>query len=129
MRLPREPFSWDGDGDEPVSLNGPVGDADASGELINEAEAVVREAQDAMAREDTDPYMTIPHDVVPPPPSAPGQGRTGSRLMHRVSRRTLALLLTGSCVLAFAHGWTVGSAHAATPCDPAHCHLRDTGNQ
>ena len=129
MRLPREPFSWDGDGEEPVSLNEPGGDADASGELINEAEAVVREAQDAIAREDTDPYLTIPHHVVPPPPSTPGQGRTGSPLMHRVSRRTLAILLTSSCVLAFAHGWSVGSAHAAPPCDSPHCHLRDAGNQ
>ena len=128
MRLPREPFSWDGDGEEPVSLN-PVGDAGAAGELINEAESVVRGAQDAIAREDTDPYMTIPVDVVPPPPSPPGPGRTPLPLTLRVSRRTLALLVSGSCVLAFAHGWTVGSASAAPPCDSAHCHLRDGGNQ
>ena len=113
MRLPREPFSWDGE-DEPIPLNeGEPGDAG----IVQDAEAVVREAQEDLARQDTDPYMTIPPSVETEALS--GGPRTQPLPNPAARRAILAAVLSASCFIAFAHGWATGAR--ANTCGPTHC--------
>ena len=114
MRLPREPFSWDGE-DEPIPLNEPkAGEA----EIVQDAETVVREAQEELARQDTDPYMTIP-PAIETGGELSGGPRTRSLLKPAVRRAAVAALLSASCLIAFTHGWATGARAGA--CGPTHC--------
>jgi hypothetical protein len=124
MRTPRQPFSWHGDDENPIApedLLGVVGP-----KIIDEAEAVVLQAQDAIGRQDTDPFMTLPEQA---------QGsveRRISRLQRPVSRRALIATLLLACVLAFAHGWSVGSSGAlaaSSNCDSDHCSSRGVSSE
>lgn len=123
MSLPREPFDWAGPDDEPIFLGALPSEPPRSGEapsVLVTTEDVVRGAQEAISRHDTDPSISTPS------PLPAFQGATASGLMARsFSRRTLALLLTMSCGLAFAHGWITGArarpdSHSR-PCDADHC--------
>lgn len=121
MRLPREPFSWDeGEGEEPIFLDDPSAkmNPEALGEaaVVAAAESHVREAQEALARQDTDPY------------SVEGSAPNGAPAVRslRLRRQTLArslraCLIAVLCAMAFAHGWSRGSAQAAASCEPSHC--------
>lgn len=126
MSLPREPFSWDGD-DVPVPLDDAALDFPRSGEteeVLVVAESVVRDAQDAIARQDTDPTLTIP-EPVPAEPAIEASSRPPWSLRERTPRAVKAALLALGCALAFAHGWSVGAtAEAGEPpatCDAHHC--------
>jgi hypothetical protein len=125
MNLPREPFSWDGDGDLPVPLGPSTPELPVTAQILSEAETVVRDAQAAIGRQDTDPTVTIPAR------SSDGLG-PGSRRIDLItkfarplSRRSLAVTLTVGCALAFLHGWSVGARAAEPPpansCDAHHC--------
>lgn len=105
MKLPREPFSWDGCGEEePVPL---TEDGQA---VLAAAEAHVRSAQDALAREDTDPAVI---DLREPP-------SRGRLLAAGRSMRVALVVLV--CTLAFAHGWQQGAAQASPlRCESTHC--------
>lgn len=111
MKLPREPFSWDGGEDEdpvPVTEDGLA--------VLAAAESHVRTAQYALAREDTDPAVI---DLREPDPSAlaepPGRLPIGGRALR------LALLAV-VCMAAFAHGWQHGAAQASPArCESTHC--------
>lgn len=123
MTLPREPFDWDGPEDEPIFLEVlPSESAPSEGwpKIPDEAERLGRSAQAALARQGTDPSITIPS---PPPAFQPETA--GGLIARSLSRRTLALLLTMSCGLAFAHGWTTGAIARPNPhshsCDAGHC--------
>ena len=114
MAVSDEP-SWPPD-ERPVPLSGHGRDG-SSGGIADEAEVLVRAARDAIAREDTDPYVTIAqlgaaHGSEPEP-----QDRS-----HRsVTRVAIAL----ACALAFAHGWATGESRVratAGLCDSHHCH-------
>lgn len=97
MRLPRQPYSWDEGDNRPVPPEHLEDPSEVRGEgPIASAEMVVREAQDAIAREDTDP--AIPQAV---------RTTTDGRLEELRPRR-IALVAAG-CVLAFFHGWVTGS--------------------
>ena len=132
MTVPRRPFSWEGD-DDPVPLHhspsgpGPGVPAD----IADEAETVVRDAQEEMARQDTDPYMTVPPEVIAPPA---GEEFSGSGLRHHLdrslSRRGLATLAVVTCLFAFAHGWVTGASASpgstGSACDADHCRTHST---
>lgn len=122
MSAPREPFDWSGSGDEPIpldarSLESPRSDGSES--VLVEAEEVVRSAQEAIARQDTDPSNALQPSL---------ESRVRLAATRSLSLRTLALLLTMSCGLAFAHGWTTGAKGRPRPqphlCDAGHCQPR-----
>lgn len=127
VSLPREPFSWEGENDLPVPLDGSTPDEAevVSPDTLSAAETVVRVAQQAIAREDTDPTTVMPvlHKGVAP--------RGVSQLMVRVARRpsprSLGLLTAVGCALAFVHGWSVGARAAERPspqsCVAHHCQV------
>lgn len=110
MKLPREPFSWDGSEDEepvPVTEDGLA--------VLAAAESHVRSAQDALARQDTDPAVIDLRESDPLTAEPPGRLPVGGRAL----RLTLVALV---CSLAFAHGWQQGAAQASPPrCESAHC--------
>jgi hypothetical protein len=129
MSLPSEPFSLEGGDDIPVPLDAATPDDPEpllSAEILNDAETVVRNAREAISRQDTDPAITLP--VIP----AHGlTQRAGSpyplaRFNGLLSRRTLTAILAMGCALAFAHGWSVGAKAVepspAVSCDANHCH-------
>jgi hypothetical protein len=123
MSLPREPFSWSGDEDRPIPLDGSTHDQPdlPVSQILSEAETVVRDAQEAIGRQDTAPTITIP--VSGSDHLADGSVRTRSR--PSLSRRSLAVTLTLGCALAFLHGWSVGASATEHPparsCDAHHC--------
>ncbi len=125
MSLPREPFSWDEDGDRPVPLDDSGFSASEPPEVpvvLTEAEKVVREAQEAMGRQDTDPIVVPPSPVSPEVTKPQGPSR---RVGRRMARGSLIAVTAVGCLLAFAHGWSVG-AQAGTgdqvdSCDVHHC--------
>lgn len=124
MSLPREPFSWDGDDDVPVPLDDAGFDHPQpreAEEIVVVAESVVRDAQDAIARQDTDPTLTLPDPEEP----ATDVALAPSRFRARVTRVLKASLLAAGCALAFAHGWSVGATAVAgeppATCDANHC--------
>lgn len=123
MNLPREPFSWDGDDDRPVPPDDLWSGQD-SWKASDEAELIVRDAQAAIAREDTDPNISTP------------KPERGPEADFRVSlrqdplqainwRRVRRSLVAVACLLAFAHGWATGaSEHRGFPsgaCGVNHC--------
>jgi hypothetical protein len=118
MSLPREPFAWDGDHDLPVPLDDSNPDLPVTSQILSEAETVVRHAQADMARQDTDPTITIPALVSE-------SRRINLRIGWPLSRRSLEVTLTFACALAFLHGWSVGASAAENPpaksCDAHHC--------
>ncbi len=129
MRLPREPFSWDGDDDLPVPLDG-LGSSDSpeptpAGEVLAVAESVVRDAQEAISRQDTDPNVILAEHARGRPRS--NEPRARERFQPRLSRAHRAALLSLGCALAFAHGWGVGATADASPssCDRHHCSQGD----
>ena len=118
MKLPRQPFSWDGD-DRPVPLGGQFTSPGQDPDVVQEAEAVVRGAQDDLAREETDPYMSLPalaEDSALPTIVDSGRSQSPGRV---VSRRVLAAFLSAACVAGFSHGWA--SAAQADACGRGHC--------
>lgn len=125
MSLPREPFSWDEDGDRPVPLDDSGFSTSEPPEVpvvLSEAEKVVREAQEAIGRQDTDPIV-VPQSPVSPEVTKPQ--RPSRRVSRRMARGSLAAFTAIGCLLAFAHGWSVG-AQAGTgdrvdSCDVHHC--------
>ena len=125
MSLPREPFSWDGD-DVPVPLDDAGLDFPGCGgaeDVLVVAESVVNDAQDAIARQDTDPTLTLPEpDLTEPAYESPS---SVPRSRPRFPRALKATLLAVGCALAFVHGWSVGApAEAGEPastCDAHHC--------
>jgi hypothetical protein len=131
MSLPREPFDWTGPEDEPISLDAtPLESVRSEGaeSVLVEAEDVVRGAQEAIARQDTDPSVTLPS------PSTLLRVESRSGLIGgSISRRSLAFLLTASCGLAFAHGWTTGASARPDPhsqsCDASHCQPNKSSNE
>lgn len=131
MSLPREPFDWTGPDDEPISLDATSFEhpqSEGTERVLVEAEGVVRSAQEAIARQDTDPSVTIPS------PSTVLRVESRSGLMVRsISRRSLAFLLTASCGIAFAHGWTTGASARPNPhsqsCDGRHCQPNQSSNE
>jgi hypothetical protein len=117
MSLPREPFSWDEDGDRPVPLDGSGFSASEPPEVpvvLTEAEKVVREAQEA---------IVVPQSPVTPDVSEPQ--RPSRRVSRRVARGSLVAVTAVGCLLAFAHGWSVGAQAStgdqADSCDVHHC--------
>lgn len=131
MSLPREPFDWTGPDDEPISLDAMSFEhpqSEGTERVLVEAEGVVRSAQEAIARQDTDPSVTIPA------PSTVLRVESRSGLMGGpISRRSLAVLLTAGCGLAFAHGWTTGVSASLKPrpqsCDASHCQPNQSSNE
>ena len=126
MKTPREPFSWEGDDDEPVSPDDLLG---ISGpKIVDEAETVVLEAQQAIGREDTDPFITVP-ELGESESRVPGLIAAVDR---SISRRRLLAGLAVVCLLAFVHGWSMGSTRAqAAPssCDSNHCSSRSASGE
>lgn len=122
MNLPREPFAWDGEDDLPVPLDGSP-DVPVGPQILSEAETVVREAQADIARQDTDPTITIP--ALSFDDQASESRRIDLRFALPLSRRSLAVALTFACALAFLHGWSVGASAAedspVKSCDAHHC--------
>lgn len=116
VSLPREPFSWEGENDLPVPLDGSTpNEAEVvSPDTLSAAETVVRVAQQAIAREDTDPTTVMPvlHKGVAP--RGVSQLMVRVRVARRPSPRSLGLLTALGCALAFAHGWSVGARAAET---------------
>ena len=133
MTLPREPFSWDGEDEQPVPLNPQdfdPGITEASA-IVGEIKIAVGDARDASARQATDPAISHPVEAAKPPVNAfGGQGGVGGRAL-RGSALVISLVL--GCLLAFAHGWTTGaSARNDSPsgfCDAAHCPSNMEGNE
>lgn len=125
MRLPREPFSWDEDGDVPVGLGPPTSpkpEPALSSQILSEAESVVRAAQEAIAREktnlDTSPE---PDGGVPSSQPSPRKG-----FVRPISRGALAIILIVACALSFLHGWSVGAKAEQLPtrsCDADPCQV------
>lgn len=116
MRTPRQPFSWDGDDESPVP---PDELLDLAPRIVDEAQAVVLEAQDAIAREDTDPFIA----VTAPQAAHPTIGWFPP-LRRPIPKKALIACLLMACALAFAHGWAVGSSTplaTSRTCDPDHC--------
>ncbi|MEA2433948.1 MAG: hypothetical protein QOG54_1405 [Actinomycetota bacterium] len=98
MKLPREPFAWDGQDDQPVPL--------VEGEPLDpaaQAESYVRAAQAAIAEEKTDPFLNL-GDLLATSAKSPA---LGSAPRTHFRRRVGALLL--GCAVAFAHGWHAGA--------------------
>lgn len=115
MSLHKEPFSWE---DDPAESPVPLGDGtsdDMPGltyDIAQEAEVVVRQAQDSLARVDTDP--AIPLRLLAA--AAAGNrwaavGHMGGRLADsgRRARRLRTVLVIAACLAALAHGWHEGS--------------------
>ncbi len=125
MTAPREPFSWDQDGDLPIPLGIPTSDdveIPVSHQILSEAETVVRDAQGAIGRQDTDPTITIPD--TDSGKSAKGSPQVVARPRVSLSRRSLVITLTVACAFAFLHGWSVGARAKQPPprtCDAHHC--------
>ena len=110
MKLPREPFSWDGGEEEepiPVTEDGLA--------VLAAAESHVRAAQEALGRQDTDPAvidLREPDLLVAEPPSPVPVGGRALRLA----------LVVVACTVAFTHGWQHGAAQANPPrCESTHC--------
>ena len=134
MSLPREPFSWDDERDQPVPLES-VSDDEArvvSSDILSEAETVVRMAQEEIAREDTDPTIEIPpaKDVIKLQAGGP-QALTGPA--NSRSPKGLTILTAIGCVLAFIHGWSAGAGASGRPppksCVAHHCQVDPSGNE
>lgn len=126
MSLPREPFSWEGDDDIPIPLDDAgldVPESREGEEVLVVAESVVRDAQDAIARQDTDPTLTLPDPV--PEVLAAAVPHSPRRFPAPAPRAVKAALLAAGCAVAFAHGWSVGATAAAgeppSTCDANHC--------
>lgn len=122
MNLPREPFAWDEGDDLPVPLGDPDVEVPVTPQILSDAERVVLDAQAEIARQDTDPTITIPtNDSDEPTPASRLIDFTAARSL---SHRGLAITLAFACVLAFLHGWSAG-ASAAGPrsqsCVAHHC--------
>lgn len=98
MRLPRQPYSWDEGDDHPIPADLLGDSVEASDEPIARAEMVVREAQDAIAREDTDPAIPVARQLVV------------DASFDRDSRLPKRALVAVGCVLAFSHGWITGAS-------------------
>jgi hypothetical protein len=122
VKLPREPFSWDGaDDEEPISMSDlspvthgePVDDDEA---VLAAAESHVLSAQEALTREETDPALLLPTELE-------RRSRSGGEgPISLLGRAVRVCLVAALCVAAFMHGWSQGSAQAAAPsCDPDHC--------
>jgi hypothetical protein len=114
MNLPREPFAWDGEEDLPVPLGTSTPNDPGhpvSSQILSEAETVVRDAQAAISRQDTDPTIPLTNPARPSDDSGPGDRRIDlmTRLVRPLSRRSLAVTLMMGCALAFIHGWSVGA--------------------
>jgi hypothetical protein len=134
MSLPREPFSWEGNNEQPVPLDrsGPNDAKPMAPDILSEAETVVRAAQQAIGREDTQPTITIP---------VPDRGVITSIVSRRFPGRTdgarslsaLALVTTAGCAVAFLHGWSVGANTAegapSRSCVPHHCPVDSSGKK
>ena len=134
MSLPREPFSWEGEDDRPVPLEGGIPDEVrvVSPDILSEAETVVRAAQQEMAREDTDPTIEIPLDSGVMTPETVGP-RIVKALPTSRSPRGLTVLTAIGCVLAFIHGWSAGAKAAGRPppnsCVAHHCQVDPSSNE
>jgi hypothetical protein len=136
MSLPREPFSWERGGDIPVPLGAATpNDSEplVSAEILNDAETVVRSAEEAMSRQDTDPAITFPVFPAHGSTQRAGSAYPDARFIGLLSRRTLTAILAMGCTLAFAHGWSVG-AKAVEPspsasCDANHCHAHPSSEE
>lgn len=120
MSLPKQPFSWDDDRDEtPIPLGENDGDevVGMTAAVVEEAEVVVREAQDAIARQDTDPVIPLSLLASGTKEFAARLSAAGRRDLHSSSgtrRRPLkAVTVVAACAIAFAHGWHQGSVAAA----------------
>ncbi len=122
MNLPREPFAWDEGDDLPVPLDDSNLEAPVSSQILSDAERVVRDAQADIARQDTDPTITVPADVSDDP--APASPLIDFRLARPLSHRGLAVALAFACALAFLHGWSAGASAAGArsqSCVSHHC--------
>lgn len=120
MTGPRDPFSWDGE-DEPIPLHDLPG-GEASLEVLIVAEDVVRDAQESIARQDTDPTLDLPSLRGQVNSSFPGESGTFAARIDRALPRRAVLALLAGCLLAFAHGWHVGARAAGIgECGPRHC--------
>lgn len=122
MSLPREPFAWDQGDDLPVPLEDSNLEVPVTAQILSDAERVVLDAQADIARQDTDPTVTIPTVTSDDP--APATPLINFRVARSLSHRGLAISLAFGCALAFLHGWSVG-ASAAGPrsqsCVSHHC--------
>ena len=134
MSLPREPFSWDGENDQPVPLESEIDDEArvASPDILSEAETVVRAAEQQIAREDTDPTIEIPFDKGVVPPGTVGPQIATGVASSRFSKG-LTLLTAAGCVVAFTHGWSAGAKAAGRPppksCGAHHCQVDPSSNE
>lgn len=101
---PQEP-----DEEQPVPLDALCGDPGLS--IVGEAEEVVRAAEDAIARQTTDPFISIA-DLT-------GTPEAGTGPLHRpIPARAISVLVLVAAVGAFGHGFAAG---AQGRCDSAHC--------
>lgn len=122
MNLPREPFAWDEGGDLPVPLGGSNLEVPVSAQILSDAERVVLDAQADIARQDTDPTITIPAGTSDD--AAPASPLINFSSARSLSHRGLAITLAFACALAFLHGWSVGASAASPPsqsCGSHHC--------
>jgi hypothetical protein len=112
--MPEEQF--DPEQERPIPVEDLDGESWSPAGVFEEAEGVVRAAQDDLARQSTDPYMTLP--------DFGGTSTRGpNRLQRSLSRRVLVGLSVVTVLVAFGHGWHVGSlvADTAASCDVPHC--------
>ena len=121
MKTPKQPFSWDEDPNEqPVPMGqSEMGGSSQHGDIAAEAEALVLQSQEAIAREDTEPSIPVvtladPNgEVVSADLSTDSISRQNSGRVWRF-RKTAAAGLAIACCLAFAHGWSYGSRSVVT---------------
>lgn len=122
MNPPREPFAWDEGDDLPVPLDDSNLEVPVAAQILSDAERVVLDARADIARQDTDPTMTIPIGASDDP--APASPPINFRLERPLSHRVLAITLAFACALAFFHGWSVGAGAAGArsqSCVSHHC--------
>ena len=140
MTLPKEPFAWDEEPDEaPVPLVGGTGESAGDeavhppAAIVEEAEVVVREGQDAIAREETDPAIPLSLLATHAAPFAASPTHAEASVVSRSRLKKIAVI--AACAMAFAHGWHQGSRRAepqaasqsfpvqgsSTLCEPDHC--------
>lgn len=108
--------------DRPIPIDDLMRDMsqDSAAAAVTSAETAVLEAQDAIGRQTTDPYMTLP-------PLLSEEKGLKVLLRRRVAPSIALLLLIVGCVAAFASGWESGMP-AARGCDRAHCRFENGGN-
>lgn len=124
MSLPREPFTWDGD-DDPISLD--AARSEDGTLILGDAETLVRDGQDEVAREDTEKVVVASSSgeksTLPVPRAVPA-------LTLPTPRVALPLLLALACALAFLHGWSTGATASglapSSRCDAPHCEIDPT---